>query len=187
MIAISLRPFFGGAGPAFPGVIFLLPLALGSPSTTASTTGQNAVGGTCFSFPYAVFPTWSGSAWTEASFVPTNTPPVQKNNRDDTAETQALGRSRGRFSTKLHLVVDALGLPLAFRLTGGNRHELIAAPELIEETKPKCLLADKAYSSKAMRQELARLGCEAVIPCTFVWKAPPPYDREKYKWRKEIE
>jgi transposase len=84
-------------------------------------------------------------------------------------------------------VVDALGLPLAYRLTGGNRHEFIVAYELVEETKPKCLLADKAYSSKAMRQELARLGCEAVIPCSSVWKDPPPYDREKYKWRKEVE
>jgi transposase len=61
------------------------------------------------------------------------------------------------------------------------------ASELIEETKPKCLLADKGYSSRALRAKLEEMGCEAVIPCTSVWKKPPPYDREKYKWRKEIE
>jgi hypothetical protein len=34
-------------------------------------------------------------------------------------ESQALGRSRGGFSTKIHASVDALGNPLRFRLTGG--------------------------------------------------------------------
>ena len=33
---------------------------------------------------------------------------------------QALGRSRGGFSTKIHLKVDLGGLPLAFHLTGGE-------------------------------------------------------------------
>ena len=39
-----------------------------------------------------------------------------KGGQDD----QALGRSRGGFSTKIHLKVDLDGLPLAFHLTGGE-------------------------------------------------------------------
>ncbi|MBI3942273.1 MAG: IS5 family transposase, partial [Chloroflexi bacterium] len=44
---------------------------------------------------------------------------------------QALGRSRGGFSTKIHISVDALGNPLRFRLTGGQRHDITQAPDMI--------------------------------------------------------
>ena len=44
----------------------------------------------------------------------------------------ALGRSGGGFSTKLHIRADANGLALAFALTGGERHDLTAVPELLE-------------------------------------------------------
>ena len=46
---------------------------------------------------------------------------------------QALGRSKGGFTTKIHAMVDALGNPLKFILTGGERHEIIAAEALIED------------------------------------------------------
>ncbi len=48
----------------------------------------------------------------------------------------ALGRSRGGFSTKLHVRADANGMPLAFALTGGERHDLTAVPELLEGVRP---------------------------------------------------
>ena len=38
-------------------------------------------------------------------------------------EAQALGRSRGGFSTKVHIAVDALGNPLRLILTAGQRHD----------------------------------------------------------------
>ena len=37
--------------------------------------------------------------------------------------TQALGRSRGGFSTKIHVKVDALGNPLKLALTAGQTHQ----------------------------------------------------------------
>jgi hypothetical protein len=40
-------------------------------------------------------------------------------------EDQAIGRSRGGLSTKIHALVDALGNPLAFFLTGGEVHDLV--------------------------------------------------------------
>jgi transposase len=46
---------------------------------------------------------------------------------------QALGRSRGGFSTKIHISVDALGNPLRFRLTAGQRHDITQAEPLIAE------------------------------------------------------
>jgi transposase len=90
-------------------------------------------------------------------------------------------------TTKVHLVVDALGLPLAFRITEGNRHDILPAPELIEETQPRCLLGDKAYSSHAFRALLADKKCVAVIPSSSSWIDPPAYDRDLYKARAEVE
>jgi transposase len=45
-----------------------------------------------------------------------------------TQDTQALGRSKGGFTTKIHALVDALGNPLKFILTPGQRHEITQAP-----------------------------------------------------------
>ena len=44
---------------------------------------------------------------------------------------QALGRSRGGFSTNGHVTVDGLGNPLRFRLTAGHRHDITLADEMI--------------------------------------------------------
>lgn len=44
---------------------------------------------------------------------------------------QALGRSRGGFSTKIHVTVDGLGNPLRLHLTAGQRHDIIPAHDLI--------------------------------------------------------
>jgi len=63
----------------------------------------------------------------------------------------------------------------------------VAAPELVLQTKPRCLLADKAYSTIAFRELLAKLNCQAVIPSSSSWIDPPPYDHELYKSRCEIE
>ena len=45
-------------------------------------------------------------------------------------------------------MVDALGNPLKFILTGGERHEIIAAEALIEDIQKSNILADKAYDSE---------------------------------------
>ena len=56
---------------------------------------------------------------------------------------QALGRSRGGFSTKIHVSVDALGNPLRFILTGGQQHDITQAEELIAGYAGEHVLADK--------------------------------------------
>lgn len=48
------------------------------------------------------------------------------------AEAEALGRSRGGFSTKVHTITDALGLPLGFILTGGQRSDIGQGQALLE-------------------------------------------------------
>ena len=58
---------------------------------------------------------------------------------------QAIGRSRGGLTTKIHMVVDALGNPLAFSLTGGQTHDITQAETLIAQVQPNAVLADKGY------------------------------------------
>lgn len=103
------------------------------------------------------------------------------------AQSQAIGRSRGGLSTKIHLVVDALGLPVTFSLTEGQRNDITEAPALLAEVKPRCLLADKGYDSNKLRGLLADLSCEAVIPSNRTRAPLLPYDKEKYKARSEVE
>jgi transposase len=90
-------------------------------------------------------------------------------------------------STKVHLVVDALGLPLAFEITEGQRHDSKPAKELVARVLSQRLLADKAYDSGDFRIALTEQGCLAVIPSNGSRAVKLPYDRELYKARSEIE
>ena len=42
----------------------------------------------------------------------------------DSGQAQALGRSKGEFTTKIHTVVDGLGQALKFSLTPGQSHDI---------------------------------------------------------------
>jgi transposase len=44
---------------------------------------------------------------------------------------EALGRSRGGFSTKIHVTVDGLGNPLRLALTAGQRHDIVKAHAMV--------------------------------------------------------
>jgi transposase len=59
------------------------------------------------------------------------------------AEDQALGRSRGGLSTKIHATVDALGNPTGFHLTGGQEHDLAGADALLPALGAETLIADR--------------------------------------------
>jgi putative transposase len=87
----------------------------------------------------------------------------------------------------VHLIVDSLGLPIAFEITEGQRHDNQAAPILIERVRPHCLLGDKGYDSNGIRAKLASIGCVAVIPSTASRIPRLPYDKELYKARSEVE
>src|SRR5581483_2816105 len=62
-------------------------------------------------------------------------------------EQEALGRSRGGFSTKIHAVVDALGNPLKFILTPGQRNDITQAHALVKDARGIPLIADTAYDA----------------------------------------
>lgn len=103
------------------------------------------------------------------------------------AQVNAIGRSRGGPSTKVHLIVDALGLPVDFELTEGQRHDVAVAPKLIDRVRPRCLLGDKAYDSNAIRTQLAEIGCNPVLASNENRVRRMPLDAELYKARGEVE
>ena len=60
---------------------------------------------------------------------------------------QAIGRSRGGLSTKIHTLVDALGNPIGFDLTGGEARDLVGADALLPDMEADRLIADKAFDA----------------------------------------
>lgn len=84
-------------------------------------------------------------------------------------------------------MVDALGLPLTFKISEGQRHDILPAKELVASVMSRCLLADKAYDSADFRRALDEQGCVPVIPTNRSRSERKVYDKELYKARSEIE
>jgi transposase len=102
-------------------------------------------------------------------------------------EKEALGRSKGGFTTKIHAVVDGLGNPLKFSLTGGQRHDITQAVFLIQDLKGEYLMADKGYDADHFIQLAIAKGFIPVIPSRKNRKIPRNYDEFLYQDRNRIE
>jgi transposase len=102
-------------------------------------------------------------------------------------EAQALGRSRGGFSTKIHIAVGALGNPLRLLLTAGQRHDSPQAAALIEYLEPQALIADKGYDSDPLIEAVTAKGIKAVIPPKRNRLVQRQYDEHLYRKRHLIE
>jgi transposase len=91
-------------------------------------------------------------------------------------------------STKIHTLVDALGNPVGFFLTGGQAHDLIGADNLLPAMQAETLIADKAFDADArVIAPLAAAGKTAVIPPKANRRLPRDFDRELYKARHLVE
>ncbi|WP_282790936.1 IS5 family transposase [Streptomyces sp. CC224B] len=122
----------------------------------------------------------------------------------------ALGRSRGGLSTKVHLAADGGARPLAFTVTAGQAGDAPAFETVMSRirvprsgpgrprTRPFAVLADRAYSSRAIRSHLRRRGIRVVIPQPSdqighrlrrgrQGGRPPGFDLEAYKQRNTVE
>jgi transposase len=78
---------------------------------------------------------------------------------------EAIGRSRGARTTKIHALTDGLGRPLVFHLTGGQAADCWAAEDLLNAL-PNCRVvhADKAYDTNAIRRAVEARGALPNIP-----------------------
>jgi transposase len=101
---------------------------------------------------------------------------------------QAIGRSRGGLSTKIHTTVDALGNPTGFHLTPGQAHDLERADVLLKDTAAATVVADKAYDAQArVIEPLLNAGKHIVIPPRASRAESRAYDRHVYQARHLIE
>jgi transposase len=114
--------------------------------------------------------------------VPIIRPQLERGGKD-----QALGRSRGGLTTEIHMLADALGRPLRFIVTAGQVGDITRAPALLEGHKGDAVLADKAYDSSALREAIANMQAEAVIPSNRSRKIIIPHDEVTYINRNRIE
>ncbi len=104
---------------------------------------------------------------------------------------QALGRSRGGWTTKIHLVAADARTALTFALSPGQAHDAPEGRKLLhrfgKRPRPIPLLMDRAYEGDETRQLAVELGYVPVVPPTQNRRVPWEYDRVLYKRRNEIE
>jgi transposase len=81
------------------------------------------------------------------------------------SKKEAIGKSRGGKTTKIHMTVDGFGLPVEFILTGGQVSDCKAAPELISQMLfTEFIIADKGYDSEKLRDIIRKKSSTPVIP-----------------------
>jgi transposase len=114
-------------------------------------------------------------------------------------ENQALGRSRGGFSTKIHITVDGLGNPLRMHLTPGQRNDIVEAEALIIGYNSTYVIGDKGYDGDLYRTPYSVAGSDDfidVIEANGATAVIPPrsnrvhqrtYDEHLYKERHLVE
>ena len=104
------------------------------------------------------------------------------------ADTQAIGRSRGGRTTKIHAVADRAGRLIAFDITPGQRGDIRPAAALLATLpKPDYVLADTAYDGDRLRQSVEARGATAVIKPNPTRKNVPAFDKAVYRLRNLIE
>jgi transposase len=104
-------------------------------------------------------------------------------------QKQALGRSRGGFSTKIHLRCNAAGLPIGIVLSEGEAHDVTAYDGLMQQrdSDPGAMLADKGYDSDAIRHDLRDSGATPEIPTKRNRKVQYSVSKPLYALRSRIE
>ncbi|QDT08289.1 IS5 family transposase [Planctomycetes bacterium K23_9] len=115
---------------------------------------------------------------------------------EENDKTHALGRSRGGYSTKLHVMTDARGTLLSITATGGQRHESQEFDNLYEHCqvsvhfyrdRPAAIAGDKDYGSAAIRESIENRSIEAVMPTRANETVNEEFDRDCYRKRNIVE
>jgi transposase len=114
-------------------------------------------------------------------------------------EAEALGRSRGGFSTKLHVRAERGGKPVVLLITAGQRHEQSAFTALMERGavkragrgrprgRPDRVAGDQGDRSRTVRRSVRRRGSGAVIPTRRDERRAATFDRAADRERSTVE
>lgn len=127
----------------------------------------------------------------------------RKKNDPDEPEDHALGRSRGGFSTKIHLTCDAAGCPLHFELSAGQAHENTTLVDLLNGIDgelttgdgqlvpwPAAIAGDRGYRANWIDEMFLELGVTPVIPSKTNEDRDAravEFDKDRYRQRNIVE
>src|SRR5918992_4042230 len=104
---------------------------------------------------------------------------------------QAIGKSRGGWNTKIHLVAADERTALTFALSPGHAHDAPEGRKLLTawQRRPDGvpMVMDRAYEGDETRQLVLQLGFEPVVPPNPNRRHPWAYDRNLYRRRNEVE
>ncbi len=101
--------------------------------------------------------------------------------------SQAMGRTKGGMNTKIHAVVDEVGMPARLFLSAGNDADISHAETLVELIPAGILVADKGYDSDPFRQWLSERGIKPCIPPRSNRRHPCSYSKQSYRKRHLVE
>jgi len=126
-----------------------------------------------------------------------------KKSDPDEPDDHALGRSRGGFSTKIHLVCEADGCPIHFELSAGQAHENTTFVDLLNGIDdelttgdgelvawPAAIAGDKGYRANWIDEMLLELEITPVIPSKSNEDRdarPVNFDKARYRQRNIVE
>jgi transposase len=126
-------------------------------------------------------------------------PPARRGWKKRGESEEKLGRSRGGFSTKIHIRCEGTGKPITFILSPGQRNESIFLEQLMEQgsvkrsgrgrprLRPLRLVGDKGYTGRRIRNYLRRRGIRLTIPRLSNESRRGPFSREIYRQRNVVE
>jgi transposase len=112
---------------------------------------------------------------------------------------EAIGRSRGGLTTKIHVRADRSGRPIAVLLSAGQRHDTTAFVPLLQagrvkragrgrpRSRPRRIVADKGYTSQQVRRYCRQHGINATIPTRRNQRPRPRFSRAIYRERNRVE
>lgn len=104
-------------------------------------------------------------------------------------QPRQIGKSKGGYTTKIHLIANIDEKPLAFTITGGEVNDSKEGSRLIAANLDcmKTLLADKAYDTNEIRDMLEAKKISPCIPPKSNRKNQYQYNKTLYRKRAIIE
>ena len=100
----------------------------------------------------------------DASIVKAHAQAAGARHKKGGQKAQALGRARGGFGTKIHAIVDALGLPVRFAVGPGQQNDMAVACDLVRGLPAGQVIADRAYDADSLHDVILEQGGQPVIP-----------------------
>ena len=102
---------------------------------------------------------------------------------------QSIGKSRGGWTTKIHMIAANERTAVSFRLSPGQAGDAPEGRKLLSETPltAEAVAMDRACEGDETRELVAKLGSSPEVPPKSNRKEPWQYDKEIHRLRNEVE